>query len=128
MSKLLGLGILIAIIIALVAYTQPFQNPIVNNTDLYGSLRTNDTVYWSNDTITDVYIIFHGVGTGASQSFDSNFSVNGIVLQDKDFRTTAAANIHEHWSFYVRVPKGANYSILNSTNVYQIEWREYKNR
>ena len=116
---------IIAFVIALMAYD---LSPVVDNTNLYGTTRTNNTVYWSNDTVTEVYIIFHSIGSGAAQNFDSNFSINGIVLEDHDFRTSASPGFHEHWYFYVRVPRGANYSIQNSTNVAMIEWREYKNR
>lgn len=130
MSKLIGVGVLIAIVLALTAYSMAgtSYNPQANNTDLYGTLRTNDTVYWSNDSITDVYIIFHSIGTGAAQNFDSNFSINGIVVQDRDFRTSAGVGFHEHWGFAITVPRGANFSVRNSTNVYQIEWREYPSK
>lgn len=98
---------------------------VVNNTDLYPAQRTNHTVYWANDSPIAVYVVFHALGSGAAQAFDSNFTINGSVVLDRDIRTSAGPGFHDHWSFYTIVPKGANYSIQNSSNVFSIEWREY---
>ena len=98
---------------------------VVNNTDLYPTQRTVNTIYYANDSPIAVYIIFHAVGTGAAQTFDSNISINKSVVLDRDFKTSSGAGFHDHWSFYTIVPKGSNYSVTNSTNVFTIEWREY---
>lgn len=126
----------IAILIALLAFalaqsaqdTADINNVfelVVNNTDLYPDQRTNHTVYWANESPIAVYIIFHSLGSGAAQAFDSNLTINGTVVLDRDLRTSAGGGFHDHWSFYTIVPKGANYSIQNSSNVFDIEWREY---
>lgn len=133
--KLAGI-ILIVVVFALVAYdvaqtaldTANINNVfelVVNNTDLYPTQRTNHTVYWANESPIAVYILFHAIDVATPQHFDSNFTINGSVVLDKDFNSAAGSGAHEHWSFYTIVPKGANYSVTNSTNVYQIEWREY---
>lgn len=99
--------------------------PIVNNTNLYPNERTNNTIYYANDTSINLYIIFHALGNGASQTFDSNLSINGTIVLDKDFKTSSGSGFHDHWSFFTTIPKGSNYSITNSSNVFNIEWKEY---
>lgn len=98
---------------------------VVNNTDLYRNGRLHNTVYYSNTSPIQVLLIFHVLGTGAAQVIDTNVTINGTVVLDRDYRTTAGAGLHEHFSYAFLVPKGSNYSITNSTNVHDIEWREY---
>lgn len=134
---------LIAILLALIAYSaaqtaQTTANTnanitnvfeiVVNNTDLGTNgthERLHDVVYWANTSPIAVYITFHAVGSGAAQSFDANFSINGTIVMDRDFKTSAGSGQHDHFSLYTIVPKFANYSITNSTNIASTEWREY---
>ncbi len=127
------LGLLIAymaFVVALQALNQDIAfEHVLNSTDLgYNGTRerVHNTTYWANDSALDVYLIFHVVGTGAAIAVDTNISINGTVFLDKDYKTSAGSGVHEHISTYFTVPKGANYSVHNSTNVAYTEWRENK--
>ena len=110
------------------AQTNNVFNVVVNNTDLGSNgthERLHNAVYWANASPVAIYITLHAVGSGAAQNFDANLSINGTIVMDRDFKTSAGAGQHDHFSFYTIVPKNANYSFTNSTNVASLEWREY---
>lgn len=121
---------LLALFIGLIGIVLPEQENIafeyvVNNTDLYNNGRITNTTYTANNSAIQLFLIFHVVGTGASLVVDTNLSINGTVVEDRDYRTTAGLGIHEHFSMTAHIPKGANYSVTNSSNLETIEWREY---
>lgn len=127
--------LLIAFLFALVAYStgqSALDNNafevVVNNTDkgiLGTGERLHNVLYYANDSAIQILLIFHVVGNGASQTVDSNLSINGTVVLDRDFKTSAGAGIHDHFSYSTIIPKYASYQVTNSSNVYQLEWREY---
>lgn len=101
------------------------SNYIINNTDLYGTERIQNTIYYTNNSSVQLFLIFHVVGTGSPIWVDTNITINGVVVYDQDYRTVNDSNIHEHISYFIEIPRFANYSVSNSTTVYQLEWREY---
>lgn len=101
---------------------------VVNNTDkgiLGTGERMHGLTYYANDSAIQLLLIFHVIGNGAPQTVDSNLSINGTVALDRDFKTSAGSGVHDHFSYSTIIPKAASYKVTNSSNVYQIEWREY---
>lgn len=125
---LMGLvGLAIALVSYDIASNPPgfTYSPIINNTNMYPGERTNDTVYWANESDLELLLIFQGLDTVAPNVINSTVSINGVVVQEHNFSVANLA-VLVNTSVSVKVPRGANYSISNSTTVTNIIWREYR--
>lgn len=133
-NKKISMVAIIALILAIAGYSiaeSALSQEVafeyqVNNTDLYAvGERTHGQNYTANNSAIQLFLTFHVVGTGAAISVDTNLSINGTVVADRDYRTSAGAGVHEHFSIIADIPKGAVYRVTNSSNLETIEWREY---
>ena len=102
----------------------PCRKLTVNNTDLYGIERVQNVNY-SRPNDIQLMIIGHVVGAVPAKHLDMNVSVDGVVVQDIDIKTSVGVGVHEHQSISLIIPSGSNYTLQNSSDVTQIEWREY---
>ena len=132
MSKLLGAGILIAIVLSLVSYSMSgfAYVPVVNNTNLAPTIeptepgtgeRISGVNYHNNNSQIDLYVYAHASAAGDTATVA--VYINGRLVQNQSGRPLAAPE--QTWrSVPVTVPIGSVYNVTFS-NYHHYVWIEY---